>query len=165
MEYKKAYKFFKELLKPLFLVFFILLGLAITEQSKACQPLQKVTEAVYFEARGEPFHGQLAVATVIMNRVYDGRWGDTVCDVVNQPSQFSYMSDGKPETMTKPLAMQTAREVADCVLTYDCQYVTVEEAKWYYACDGPNKMEPAPAWTQAYTYVAKINNHCFYKEG
>ena len=40
--------------------------------------------AIYFEARGEPMVGQVAVAQVIVNRVYDERFPDTVCDGINQ---------------------------------------------------------------------------------
>ena len=66
--------------------------------------------AIYFEARGEPMVGQVAVAQVIMSRVNDERYPDTVCDVVKQgyyyswdkiiqirdKSQFSFLCDGKP---------------------------------------------------------------------
>ena len=49
-----------------------------------------LTQAVYFEARGEPLEGQLAVAQVILNRVASGRYADSVCGVVNQPGQFTF---------------------------------------------------------------------------
>ena len=49
--------------------------------------------AIYFEARGEPMVGQVAVAQVIVNRVYDERFPDTVCDVVKQGDK-NLMGDG-----------------------------------------------------------------------
>ena len=49
-----------------------------------------LARAVYFEARGEPLEGQLAVAQVIMNRVASGRYADNVCGVVDQPGQFTF---------------------------------------------------------------------------
>ena len=45
---------------------------------------------VYGEARGEPLAGQVAVAQVVLNRMADPRWPDTVCGVVTQPGQFSF---------------------------------------------------------------------------
>ncbi len=48
--------------------------------------------AVYHEARGEPLIGQKAVAEVVMNRVASDRFPDTICGVVMQPKQFSFVS-------------------------------------------------------------------------
>ena len=49
-----------------------------------------LARAVYFEARGEPLEGQLAVAQVILNRVASGRFSSTVCGVIAQRGQFSF---------------------------------------------------------------------------
>ena len=82
--------------------------------------------AIYFEARGEPMVGQVAVAQVIMSRVSDERFPDNVCDVVKQgyyyswkPSvpirnkcQFSFWCDGKPETIKNQQAYQWELNVA-----------------------------------------------------
>lgn len=48
-----------------------------------------LTAIVAAEARGECFEGQLAVANVILNRLADGRWGDTLEAVVFAPNQFA----------------------------------------------------------------------------
>jgi N-acetylmuramoyl-L-alanine amidase len=50
--------------------------------------------AVYFEAKGEPLRGQLAVAQVILNRIHSGRFASSVCGVVKQPGQFSFVRRG-----------------------------------------------------------------------
>jgi len=50
--------------------------------------------AVYFEAKGEPLEGQLAVAEVIMNRAASGRFPASICSVVFQPGQFSFVRGG-----------------------------------------------------------------------
>ena len=71
-------------------------------------PLMCVALAIYFEARGEPDAGQIAVAHVIRNRIEDPRYPDNACDVVKQGyywngnpirnmCQFSFYCDGKPE--------------------------------------------------------------------
>ena len=49
-----------------------------------------LAKAVFFEARGEPLEGQLAVAQVILNRVASGRYAGSVCGVVDQPGQFTF---------------------------------------------------------------------------
>ena len=49
-----------------------------------------LAKAVFFEARGEPLEGQLAVAQVIINRVASGHYADSVCGVVDQPGQFTF---------------------------------------------------------------------------
>src|SRR5687768_14010949 len=51
--------------------------------------------AVYFEARGEPIEGQLAVAEVVLNRAASGRYPPRICDVVTQPWQFSFIRRGR----------------------------------------------------------------------
>jgi len=55
-----------------------------------------LAKLVYLEARGEPFDGQTAVAEVVLNRLLDGYWGDTVRDVIYFPSQFAAPSQGTP---------------------------------------------------------------------
>ena len=44
---------------------------------------------VYLEARGEPDEGQQAVAQVVLNRLKDGTWGDTLSEVIYAPGQFN----------------------------------------------------------------------------
>jgi spore germination cell wall hydrolase CwlJ-like protein len=51
--------------------------------------------AIYFESKGEPLAGQLAVAEVIINRTKSGRYPKTLCGVVKQPSQFSFVRGGR----------------------------------------------------------------------
>src|SRR5262249_45834810 len=57
------------------------LGLEGEARAKAEKCL---TNAIYFEARGEPVRGQIAVAQVVMNRVFSGYYPDSVCGVVYQ---------------------------------------------------------------------------------
>src|SRR4051812_25229117 len=50
--------------------------------------------AVYFEAKGEPLQGQLSVAEVILNRARSGRFPGSICGVVMQRGQFSFVRGG-----------------------------------------------------------------------
>jgi spore germination cell wall hydrolase CwlJ-like protein len=73
---------------------------------------------VYFEARGEAVRGQIAVAQVVMNRVFSPFYPKTVCDVVYQNAgrhlacQFTFACDGKPDVVTEPDAWERARHIA-----------------------------------------------------
>ena len=58
--------------------------------------------AIYFEAGNQSLLGKLAVGNVITNRVASAKYPKTVCEVVKQPHQFSFYSDGKPETLPEP---------------------------------------------------------------
>ncbi|MDD4769513.1 MAG: cell wall hydrolase [Eubacteriales bacterium] len=54
-----------------------------------------LARAVYSEARGEPFHGQIAIAAVILNRVEHGNFPDTINEVIFQPSAFTAVQDAQ----------------------------------------------------------------------
>lgn len=72
--------------------------------------------AVFFEARGEEHVGQMAVAAVIVNRMLDSRYPDTICEVVWEPKAFSFTHDGIPETMHDAEARKQAYDVAALTL-------------------------------------------------
>src|SRR5438445_203197 len=83
---------------------------------------QCLANAVYFEARGEPVRGQIAVAQVVMNRVFSGYYPNDVCGVVYQNAhrhlacQFTFACDGIPDRITEPDAWQRARRIAAATL-------------------------------------------------
>ena len=126
--------------------------------------------AIYFEARGEPMVGQVAVAQVIMSRVYDERYPDTVCDVVKQgyyyswdktipirdKCQFSFWCDGKPETIKDEDAYFWATEVAQAVMV-GTLYDTTQGATHYHA------YYVQPSWSKKFTQTVRINDHIFYR--
>ena len=126
--------------------------------------------AIYFEARGEPMVGQVGVAQVIMSRVYDERYPDTVCDVVKQgyyyswdktipirdKCQFSFWCDGKPETIKDEDAYFWATEVAQAVMV-GTLYDTTQGATHYHA------YYVQPSWSKKFTRTVRINDHIFYR--
>lgn len=117
--------------------------------------------AVFFEARDQPLAGQYAVAEVVMNRVADPRWPNTICGVVFQDRQFSFTHDGKSDRMEKYAAndviewraMNQARTVAKQV--YDEGYTELE-ATHYHA------LSVRPSWAKHYEQVGRIGDHVFY---
>jgi hypothetical protein len=79
--------------------------------------------AMYFEARGEPEEGQLAVGQVILNRVAHDRYPNTVCGVVYQNAnrknacQFSFACDGVPDKISNPAAFAEIKAHANYLLS------------------------------------------------
>lgn len=76
-----------------------------------------VTEAVYYEARGEDIEGMKEVAAVVHNRVIDSNGSHDYCDIIGQPAQFSYLRGRKPGTLpmrdveSESIARRIAREI------------------------------------------------------
>lgn len=64
--------------------------LSTTDEAKR-RDVACLAMAVYYESRGESLKGQRAVASVVMNRVRSPRFPDTVCEVIFQPHQFSFI--------------------------------------------------------------------------
>lgn len=77
-----------------------------------------LANAVYFESRDEPVRAQIAVAQVVMNRVFSPFYPNDVCGVVYQNShrhlacQFTFACDGKPDIVTEPDAWDRAKRIA-----------------------------------------------------
>lgn len=126
--------------------------------------------AVYFEARSEPVAGQLAVAQVVLNRVDDKRYPNTVCEVVKEGPlyksghpkrhmcQFSFWCDGKPETITNHSAWQTALQVAAATWDTSCYPIDVSGGATHY-----HTTEVSPQWRYTMQMTVQIGRHLFYR--
>lgn len=119
--------------------------------------------AIYFEARGENYRGQVAVAQVVLNRVKDHRYPDTICGVVFQNQhrrnacQFSFACDGIPETVTERQPWVQAEDIATKVASGELYLTEVGDATHYHAT------YVRPAWAPRMTKVTQIGLHVFYK--
>ncbi|MBJ6988224.1 cell wall hydrolase [Devosia sp. MC532] len=119
--------------------------------------------AVYFEARGEVYRGQVAVAQVVLNRVKDHRYPNTICGVVFQNQhkrnacQFSFACDGIPDTVTERQPWATAEEVAQKVVSGELYLTEVGSATHYHAS------YVRPAWAPRMEKLTQIGLHHFYK--
>jgi Cell Wall Hydrolase len=117
---------------------------------------------VYWEARAEPRLGQIAVATVTLNRVADPAFPDTVCGVVRQgvergrdQCQFSWYCDGLDDWPRNPSAWRSARRIARLALAGKLPDPT-SGALWFHADSvHPDWPELAP--------VMRIGSHVFYR--
>ena len=124
-----------------------------------------LTKALYFEARSEGARGQMAVARVILNRVKDPRFPNTICGVVYQGAerrnscQFSFACDGKPDVATQPKAWAEARRIASKAMSGKLGMSVLAGATYYHAD------YVRPRWASAMRKIAKIGRHIFYIGG
>jgi spore germination cell wall hydrolase CwlJ-like protein len=122
-----------------------------------------LTEAIYFEARGEPVRGQIAVAQVVMNRVFSGYYPNTVCGVVYQNAnrhlacQFTFACDGNPEVVREPEAWDRAKKIAAETLDGQLWLPEVGKATHYHA------YWVHPSWVHEMTRMYKLGVHTFYR--
>lgn len=129
----------------------------------------------YHEAKNQSMVGQIATAQVVMNRVADDRYPNTVCEVVKQgphrPSwedpekeypirhrcQFSWYCDGKPDVPKNEKAWKKAQDVAFLVLYNRINLDVTEGATHYHAT------YVRPAWARTKTRTTRIEKHIFYR--
>ncbi|HEY0012672.1 MAG TPA: cell wall hydrolase [Allosphingosinicella sp.] len=116
-----------------------------------------LASAVYFEARGEQLQGQLAVAGVVLNRVASSRYPDTICEVVEQPWQFSFVNaTGRiPEADRSSAAWQNAVAIARIAQAGTARAVD-SDVLWYHA------EYVSPSWGRRLARQDKIGLHIFY---
>jgi spore germination cell wall hydrolase CwlJ-like protein len=119
---------------------------------------------IYWEARSEPRVGQLAVAAVVLNRVADPAFPDTICDVVTEGAehgrhrcQFSWHCDGEKDQPGNPAAWENALSVARLALD-GAQDDPSRGALWYHSD------RVRPAWSRNMAVIARIGGHLFYRE-
>lgn len=121
-----------------------------------------LAEAIYYEARGEPTLGQLAVANVILNRVASKQYPNTVCGVVRQNQhmplkcQFTYACNGRPENPTRGAQWNKAKRVANQAMSGKRSFLAVKGATNYHA----DYVDPG--WSKTMKVVKKIGRHIFY---
>ena len=119
--------------------------------------------AVYFEARGESYRGQVAVAQVVLNRVKDRRYPNTICGVVFQNQsrrnscQFSFACDGIPEVINDSKSWAQAEDIAQRFTSGELYLTEVADATHYHAT------YVSPAWAPRMTKVTQVGLHVFYK--
>lgn len=128
----------------------------------AQRAVECLTAAVYYEARSEPEDGQRAVAQVVLNRVRDRAFPNSVCGVVYQGStrttgcQFSFTCDGSMRHPLEPGAWDRARRIA--AAAYEgAVYAPVGSSTYYHATS------VLPWWASSLTRVGQLGSHIFYR--
>ena len=119
------------------------------------EALRCLATTIYFESKGEPLAGQLAVANVVLNRAKSGRFASDVCGVVKQRGQFSFVRRGVlPAVDAAQRMYRTAEAVAKVALA----------SAW--KSPAPNALffnGRKVGLPGRLTKVALIGNHVFYR--
>lgn len=124
---------------------------------------QCLSEALYFEARGESLSGVVAVAEVILNRVDSPDYPDSVCGVVRQGGQglyncqFTYNCDGRSDAITERAAWYAVGRVASYMLNGAPRNLT-NGATHYHT------LAVHPSWANRFPRTATIGYHHFYRQ-
>jgi spore germination cell wall hydrolase CwlJ-like protein len=122
---------------------------------------QCLTEALYFESRGESLDGQVAVAEVILNRADSPLYPRSVCGVVRQRGgggcQFSYVCDGRTDRMRDTDAADLAGRIARAMLD-GAPRVLSKGATHFHT------RAVRPSWSKRFSKTASIGAHVFYRQ-
>ena len=128
-----------------------------------------LAQNVYYEARGSNLADQAAVADVVLNRVNDDRYPDSICEVVKQgrkhpngqmkrnQCQFSWYCDGKSDYPTDKDAWVSAQQTA-YMMVYHNDFRGITEGATHYHADYVK-----PKWARELQLVGRIGVHIFYR--
>src|SRR5215467_9164061 len=119
--------------------------------------------AIYFEARGEPLRGQIAVGQVILNRVRSPMFPQTICGVVYQGQmhpgcQFSFACDGRTDVPRPDARWDLAQKLAKRITAGEVWLPEVGYSTYYHAD------YVSPQWKSAMNKIDSIGRHIFYKK-
>jgi spore germination cell wall hydrolase CwlJ-like protein len=128
-----------------------------------------LAQNIYYETRGSSRADQAAVADVVLNRVADHRYPNTICGVVRQGKkhadgsmvrnkcQFSWYCDGKSDWPTNQDAWNNAKSLAFNITVFG-DFSGITEGATHYHADYVN-----PRWARHFTLTGTIGRHKFYR--
>jgi N-acetylmuramoyl-L-alanine amidase len=122
-----------------------------TKPKQKQSTLEQLARIIYSEARGESFEGQVAVGSVVINRVQSPAYPDSINEVIFQPGQFTAVEDGQYWLTPNKSAYSAAQEALKGT-------DTTKGALFYY-----NPKLATSSWSKARTTIKKIGNHVFTK--
>jgi len=124
---------------------------------------------IYYEARNQPVVGQIAVSQVVLHRVKDKRYPNTVCKVVRQAKyskggtipvrhkcQFSWFCDGKSDRPLEKDAFRWSVSLSKRILAGE--FADLVDGSTHYHSDKVN-----PKWSVNKKEIGKIGDHIFYR--
>ncbi|WP_379553049.1 cell wall hydrolase [Qipengyuania sp. DGS5-3] len=130
---------------------------AMPASGELSEELRCLAGTVYFEARGEPLNGQLAVAQVVINRTASKTFPDSYCGVVHQRAQFSFVKNGRmPRIREGSKAWRKAKAVAR--IAHQGLWDSAAQDSLYF-----HATYVRPSWSRKKTRRAAINTHIFYR--
>jgi spore germination cell wall hydrolase CwlJ-like protein len=137
--------------------------LGLLDQKSRAKSEKCLTEAIYFEARGEAVRGQIAVAQVVMNRTFSGFYPNTVCGVVYQNKnhhlacQFTFACDNVADVVREPDMWDRAKKIAKAMLDGELWLPEVAKSTHYHA------YWVHPSWVSEMKRMYKFGVHTFYR--
>ena len=131
-------------------------GKAPLDDSLTC-----LARTLYWEAKGADAKDMAAVASVVLNRLGQDGFPDTICGVVkqgveNKACQFSWWCDGRPDQVEEPQRYDVAKEIARKALNQQLQDSTGGALYFH-------DRSVHPAWAKTYRRTAKTTHFLFYK--
>ena len=136
------------------------LGELVTDmpvEGELSRDMRCLAQAIYFEARGEPLDGQLAVGRVVINRAESAAFPDDYCGVVTQRAQFSFVRGGSiPTPDTASSAWKRAVAVAK-IAHQELWDSPVKDALFFHAT------YVKPSWARKKVARATLARHIFYR--
>ena len=137
--------------------------------------IQCLAMNMYHEARDQGTAGRLAVSAVVMNRVNDDRFPNTICEVVLQAQmkkswrtglpipirnkcQFSWYCDGKSDEVKDKKTYQKILDFSSLILHNNIRFVDITDGATHYHADYVK-----PDWANTKTRTTEIGDHIFYR--
>ena len=118
--------------------------------------MQCMADNLHHEAKVDGMRGMEAVAAVVMNRVRDPRWPDNVCDVVYQPSQFSWTL----KTRLKQLKIKHDwKTLAVATMALDGSLIDKTGGATHY-----HAVYVTTHWGKVYDFTVQVGHHLFYRK-
>jgi len=155
-----------------FLMFVLLLPSNVHASYEENNDRYCMAQNIYFESANQSFAGRLAVGHVVINRMEDLQFPNTVCGVIYQAKtkinwkgnevpirnqcQFSWYCDGLSDEPVDSVTWIKSLYIADLILNGEQPDIT-EGALWYHAD------YIYPYWADELEYVTQIEDHIFYK--
>ena len=137
--------------------------LGLSDEKARAKTVKCLTEVIYFKSRGEQVRGQMAVAQVVLNRAFSGKYPTTVCGVVYQNAhrhlacQFTFACDGIADRVKEPDMWERATVIANEMLDGKIWLPEVGKATHYHA------HWVRPGWVREMTKLYRVGVHTFYR--
>lgn len=141
--------------KTSMLLFFVFISACFgAVKNKEQKDITCLSQAIYYEARGEAFSGKIAVGNVVLNRYASGNYA-SVCDVIHQKGQFVWASH--PGKVREKKSWNVCMQIAEDLLTGNIQDNT--KGSTYFKEKTSKKR-----WPAGLVYTVSIGKHKFYKD-
>ena len=138
-----------------------ILGASWYTQDKEKQ-IECLAKNLYFEVGNQGTAGMLAVSSVVINRVNDDRFPNTMCKVIHQKRggvcQFSWYCDGKSDIPRNKKIYQEKLDFVSKLLDNDRQWVDITDGALFYHANYVR-----PSWRKKFIRTTEIDKHIFYR--